>query len=276
MTTLARPSTACFYSGNENMPACKQLGGTCIRMTGKRASPKERSCCSVCAQWLVAESLGNVVVVQAVSEGEEDAASLEEAEMTTSRGPACFYSCNENMPACKQLGGICIRMTGKRASPKERSCCSVCAQWLVAGSLGKVVVLPAMSDGEDDAVSLEEGEIATSRGPACFYSGNENMPACKQQGGLCIRMTGKRASPKERNCCSVCAQWLVAESLGEIALPQAMSEGEIPEEESVERQTPPKRARVCSADLEEGEIPGEKSAVRQTPPKRAKVCNMDA
>jgi len=74
----------------------------------------------------------------------------------------------------------------------------------------------------------------------------------------------------------VCAQWLVAESLGEIALPQAMSEGEIPGEESVERQTPPKRAKVCSADLEEGEIPGEKSAARQTPPKRAKVCNMDA
>jgi hypothetical protein len=78
MTTLARPSTACFYSGNENNPACKELGGTCIRMTGKRASPKERSCCSVCAQWLVAESLGNVVV--------------EEAKMMTSRGPACFYA----------------------------------------------------------------------------------------------------------------------------------------------------------------------------------------
>ena len=92
MTTLARPSTACYYSGNENMPDCKQLGGTCIRMTGKRASPKERNCCFVCAQWLVAESLGNVVVVQAVSEGEEDAASLEEAEMTTSRGLVCFYS----------------------------------------------------------------------------------------------------------------------------------------------------------------------------------------
>ena len=139
MTTLARPSTACFYSGNENMPACKQLGDTCIRMTGKRARSKVRSCCSVCAQWLVSECLGNVVVVQAVSEVEEDAASLEEAEMTTCRGPACFYSCNGNMPACKQLGGICIRMTGKRASPKERNCCSVCAQWLVARNLGDVV-----------------------------------------------------------------------------------------------------------------------------------------
>ena len=78
MTTLARPSTACFYSGNENNPACKELGGTCIRMTATRASPKERSCCSVCAHWLVAESLGNVVV--------------EEAKMMTSRGPACFYA----------------------------------------------------------------------------------------------------------------------------------------------------------------------------------------
>ena len=46
MTTLTGPITACFYSGNENNPACKQLGGTCIRMTGKRASPKVRSCCS--------------------------------------------------------------------------------------------------------------------------------------------------------------------------------------------------------------------------------------
>ena len=55
-----------------------------------------------------------------------------------------------------------------------------------------------------------------------------------------------------------------------------LEEGEIPREESVERQTPPKRAKVCSADLDEGEIPGEKSVERQTPPKRAKVCNMDA
>ena len=202
MTTLAMPDTACFYSGNENMPGCKQLGGTCIRMRGKRASPKERNCCSDCAQWLVAESLGNVVV--------------EDAEMTTGPGPACFYSCNENLPDCKQLGGICIMMTGKRASPKERSCCLVCAQWLVAGSLCKLVVPLAMSDGEDHAVSLEEGETATGRGPACFYSGNENMPDCRQQGGMCIWMTGKRASPKERSCCSVCAQWLVARNLGDV------------------------------------------------------------
>ena len=41
--------------------SCKQLAGTCIRMTGKRASPTERSCCSVCAQWLVAANLGDVV-----------------------------------------------------------------------------------------------------------------------------------------------------------------------------------------------------------------------
>ena len=68
----------CFYSGNENNLACKQLGGTWIRMTGKRACPKVRSCCSVCAQWLVAESLGNVVV--------------EEVKMMTSRCPACFYA----------------------------------------------------------------------------------------------------------------------------------------------------------------------------------------
>ena len=78
MTTLARAGTACFYSGNENMPGCKHLGGLCIWMTGKRAKPKARSCCSACAQWLVAEGLGNVVV--------------EEAEMTTSRGLACFYA----------------------------------------------------------------------------------------------------------------------------------------------------------------------------------------
>jgi hypothetical protein len=79
---------------------------------GQPESGVQRSC--VPAHWLVAESLGNDVVVQAVSEGEEDVASLEEADMTTSRSPACFHSGNENMTACRQLGGTC---------PKGRSCC---------------------------------------------------------------------------------------------------------------------------------------------------------
>ena len=57
MTTLTGPITACFYSGNENNPACKQLGGTCIRMTGKRASPKVRSCCSCFGVLLVLSCL---------------------------------------------------------------------------------------------------------------------------------------------------------------------------------------------------------------------------
>ena len=130
----------------------------------------------------------------------------------------------------------------------------------------------------------------TTRGP-CFYSNNVNMDSCKQEAVEEMYMQSRNSKNKQRFVCGPCRDWLVEESLASIAkhappIPVSsfclveggadLEEGEIPREESVELQTPPKRAKVCSADLDEGEIPGEKSVERQTPPKRAKVCNMDA
>ena len=130
----------------------------------------------------------------------------------------------------------------------------------------------------------------TTRGP-CFYSNNVNMDSCKQEAVEEMYMHSRKSKNKQRFFCGPCRYWFVEERLasilgdvppipvGSFCLVEGgadLEECEIPREESVERQTPPKRAKVCSADLNEGEIPGEKSVKRQTPPKHAKVCDMDA
>ena len=107
---------------------------------------------------------------------------------------------------------------------------------------------------------LFEGTIRGS----CFYSNNANMGSCEQEAVEEIYMQSRNSKNKQRFVCGPCRDWLVEESLASIAM-------HVP---------PIPVSSFClvegGADLEEGEIPREESVERQTPPKRAKVCNMDA
>lgn len=51
----------------------------------------------------------------------------------------------------------------------------------------------------------------------CHYAMNVGVVACKGTHMHTIWMRGKRASPKERKVCQLCADWLVREELADIA-----------------------------------------------------------
>jgi hypothetical protein len=65
----AHPVTAelasCYYAGNDQLASqCRQLAWTAVCMIGKRASPKNRLVCSVCAAWLLEEDLAQSCVCE--------------------------------------------------------------------------------------------------------------------------------------------------------------------------------------------------------------------
>jgi hypothetical protein len=76
---------------------------------------------------------------RAKSEGEEVVASLEEADMTTGRGPACFYSCNCTAVVVNRssLGVVLASVNGLRFLPED-------GFWDESrGSVGRAVIIAA-------------------------------------------------------------------------------------------------------------------------------------
>ena len=60
-------------------------------------------------------------------------------------------------------------------------------------------------------------EVSGADSGKCYYAQNVNMGSCKGNHVLSIWMRSKRASPKGREVCQSCADWLVRENLADKA-----------------------------------------------------------
>ena len=60
-------------------------------------------------------------------------------------------------------------------------------------------------------------EVSGADNGSCHYAQNVNMAACKQIHVHTIWMRSKRATPKGREVCQSCADWLVRDNLADMA-----------------------------------------------------------
>ena len=139
----------------------------------------------------------------------------------------CYYAANQAFSTCVQRAHVTIWMRGRRG-PKERSVCSICSAWLTSQGLADKVEA-------GDRLEVPYNDVPNALSPApvpmlpeavtigtcpgqwepCYYADNVSMPACKQRSSHMVWMCSKRATPKERACCTVCFAWLVGENLAE-------------------------------------------------------------
>ena len=139
----------------------------------------------------------------------------------------CYYAANPSFSTCVQRAHVTIWMRGRRG-PKERSVCSTCSAWLISRRLAdkveaenrllvpyhavanalSLVPVPMLPEAVTIGACPEEFD-------PCHYADNVSMPACKQRSSHMVWMCSKRASPKERACCTVCFAWLIGENLAE-------------------------------------------------------------
>ena len=148
----------CFYAGNDSMSACQQTSVAEGWMKGRSSTPKQRALCQCCLDWLVGEGLAECMplrsdpplpphppckllvagralalvtspyAVPRTAAYGEDAAEL----------GSCYYGNNLQLAShCRQLAWTAVCMIGKRASPKNRFVCSVCAAWLLDKDLAR-------------------------------------------------------------------------------------------------------------------------------------------
>ena len=95
-------------------------------------------------------------------------------------------------------------MRGRRATPKQRLVCGPCLAWVTRDERAELVgdTSPADDHGADSG--------------NCHYAQNVNMGSCEGNHVLSIWMRSKCASPKGRDVCQSCADWLVRENLADI------------------------------------------------------------
>ena len=135
---------------------------------------------------------------------------------------ACYYAENASLESCDQKGHCRIWMLGKRASPKERFCCSSCSEWLQSEGHARPYTAWSVVDSPwpvhtlDASVVVLPGSGIEESHDACYYAANSNMSGCKQAGVQRMWMTGKNASPKNRLCCIPCATRLREEHHAEV------------------------------------------------------------
>ena len=85
--------------------------------------------------------------------------------------------------------------------------------------------MSSAKDGEAPASVLPGAvtvEACSEEWDPCYYADNVYMLACKQRSSHMVWMCSKRASPKERACCTVCAAWLIGENLALIGKREKM------------------------------------------------------
>jgi hypothetical protein len=139
----------------------------------------------------------------------------------------CYYAANQSFSTCVQRAHVTIWMRGRRG-PKERSVCSTCSVWLISQGLadeveaGNRLVVPynAVANALPLAPAPMLPEAVTigacpGQWQPCHYADNVSMPDCKQRSSHLAWMCSKRATPKERACCTVCFAWLIDENLAE-------------------------------------------------------------
>ena len=67
-------------------------------------------------------------------------------------------------------------------------------------------------------------EVSGADSGKCYYAQNVNMGSCEGNHVLSIWMRSKCASPKGREVCQSCADWLVRENLADIVLTASLVE----------------------------------------------------